>query len=356
MLGIPKRTPEEDNLAKMTAFEAGEDLSIGRKKKNFVEEESLDLSTDESVLPKVRVRHPRIVGGDGKKTAVEDEDESVFAFKGKNLFNMPEAEESESSDSLINMFGMDEEEQEDAVKAEEAPLMQLFNQSDSTKNVEEDEAQDSLVAGQDSMLNQKETASEQPIVPRETQENKGEFIEELPSIEELTPVREDAAIPDSKSTATHNTSVSDKVIRSVQNFLKLNSGLSTDDVEIRYTSDDIEQVELLKDGGILLPNKRVYFGPIEEAWDELSEVRVPRGKELELELGVSFILPDNFALEFLSTDLMRDKHGLELADGKVLLTRQEAFLPVVLKLRSVSDVSYVSKFGKIVQCRLKQLD
>lgn len=324
MLRIAKNKVKEETLSKMAVFDD--------------EEGAL---TEERERPKVRVRHPRIVTNAERETeAVREEEEDVFSFKGRNLFSLPEVDEA-VDDDMIDFF---EERGEVAEPLLGGSNERELHPSDSVSELPSSTAQEQRL---------EESALGQGIPPASSlAENSPveslELVEELPDVS--SPVIEVPAVKKEYYDIRAN------VIKSIETFQKLNTGLCVTDVEISYNADDVSKIELLRDGSILLPNQRVYFGPIAEDWDSLFEVRVPRGKECELELGVHFALPDNYAIEFSGNDLMRDKHGLELADGKVLLTRQEALLPIVIRLRSISDVSYIAKYSKIIQCKLKQLD
>lgn len=304
----------------------------------------------ELLTPKVRVRHARVV----EKTEEELKPEPLI-FNGSNLFDVPkvETEEEEKPSTVFSFFAEpdDEPEEEPVQETTEVLKERLVPEQESREEPEKEQLVPPPVEEQ---IASEEQKSEPEVFVFETGTQEPEPEEEGPKPEELVSrVPEKGAV---STTRRVSFSVLEKVRRSVGNFTKMNNGVTSDDVEIRYAEDELEPVDVLKDGTLLLPNRRVYLGPMVQPWDSMSEVRIPRGQEVELDVGVSFLLPENYALEVYGADSMCDKHGLVLSDGKVLMSRQEAYFPIVLKVKAISDVSYISKLGKVVQCRLVPLE
>ena len=148
----------------------------------------------------------------------------------------------------------------------------------------------------------------------------------------------------------------DSLLRKVQNIIAVynsrNSGVVSEDIQIRYYHDNMNEVQTTEDGRLVFPNQRVYYRGFTEEWDRVNEVRVPKGAEFEVDLGIGVFLPDGYELELAGVRELRTKYELELIDGVVHLSRQNAMFPIVVQLRAVGDMAYVQKHKSLIQARL----
>lgn len=148
----------------------------------------------------------------------------------------------------------------------------------------------------------------------------------------------------------------DSLLRKVQNTIAVynsrNSGVTSEDIQVRYYHDDMNEVLTTEDGRLIFPNQRIYYRGFTEEWDRVNEVRVPNGAEFEVDLGIGIFLPDGYELELAGVRELRTKYELELIDGVIHLSRQNAMFPIVVQMRAIGDMAYVQKHKSLIQARL----
>ncbi len=192
------------------------------------------------------------------------------------------------------------------------------------------------------------------IEPEEIAVPKQAVVEEVS--EETAKRRSDAQKSLDRILAGGDRTRRDSLLRRVQNVIAIynsrNSGVASEDIQVRYYHDNMSEVLTTEDGRLILPNQRIYYRGFTEEWDRVNEVRVPNGAEFELDLGIGIFLPDGYELELAGVRELRTKYELELVDGVVHLSRQNAMFSIVVPMRAVGDMSYIQKHKSLIQARL----
>ena len=192
------------------------------------------------------------------------------------------------------------------------------------------------------------------IEPEEIAVPKQAVVEEVS--EETAKRRSDAQKSLDRILAGGDRTRRDSLLRRVQNVIAIynsrNSGVASEDIQVRYYHDNMSEVLTTEDGRLILPNQRIYYRGFTEEWDSVNEVRVPNGAEFELDLGIGIFLPDGYELELAGVRELRTKYELELVDGVVHLSRQNAMFSIVVPMRAVGDMSYIQKHKSLIQARL----
>lgn len=152
-----------------------------------------------------------------------------------------------------------------------------------------------------------------------------------------------------------SSSVFNRLSNAISDYNDKNTGIFSDDVSVRYEDDNSIAVKITSDGRMCLPNRRLFKEGHVVPWDFVNEIRIQKGMEVELDLGVSFLLPNHYALEIFGISDMRNKYGVELVNGVQRLNRQTAMQPITLVLRALDDLAYVQHYQSIVQARLVQV-
>ena len=260
------------------------------------------------------------------------------------------------------------------VQEQEAPMSFSFGQitkdedEDYTKPVKESAEQTAVESvGEESVVESIEEpvveSTETPVAepvetpvvePEETSVPERVAVEEVS--EETAKRRSDAQKSLDRILAGGDRTRRDSLLRKVQNTIAIynsrNSGVTSEDIQVRYYHDNMNEVLTTEDGRLILPNQRIYYRGFTEEWDRVNEVRVPNGAEFELDLGIGIFLPDGYELELAGVRELRTKYELELVDGVVHLSRQNAMFSIVVPMRAVGDMSYIQKHKSLIQARL----
>lgn len=217
------------------------DKGIAHTKRGKQGTESVD---EMQAVPKVKVRHPRVI--QSEETQPDEVEDTSFIFNGKNLFGIPtdDAEDGELESEPINFFESEESEEK------ELPEPAMLAGNDGKKETENSSELQSFEFAEDDVP----AVSEEPAdfaqdnyVGDEAGAGK-EFLGDEPVTQQQAGSREESKPEQQK----HRTDVITHLANSVSKFKKLNSGLASEEVEIRYQEDGLTQVEVLKDGAIIV--------------------------------------------------------------------------------------------------------
>lgn len=134
----------------------------------------------------------------------------------------------------------------------------------------------------------------------------------------------------------------------IDEYRNSDSGVFADTAKLRYCDGVSEAV--IEDGELHLPIRKVYVGGKEVPFNSVGEVRIPPTTEIELDLGVSMVLPDGINLELSEISGVETKFGLSLK-SKCILNRQDALFPIVVVMRPVDEVAYVNRYRSLIKAR-----
>lgn len=300
----------------------------GKKKDNHTE--SIETVMEEPIETTERRRVRRRVNT--RTTVQEQESPMSFSFGQMTKDEDEDDTESvkESAESIVSESAVKGPAEESAEEPVEEPAVKLTETS-ITKSVETPMAE-----------------------PEETSAPVQAVVEEVS--EETAKRRSDAQKSLDRILAGGDRTRRDSLLRRVQNTIAIynsrNSGVASEDIQVRYYHDNMSEVLTTEDGRLILPNQRIYYRGFTEEWDRVNEVRVPNGAEFELDLGIGIFLPDGYELELAGVRELRTKYELELVDGVVHLSRQNAMFSIVVPMRAVGDMSYIQKHKSLIQARL----
>lgn len=300
----------------------------GKKKDNHTE--SVETVMEEPIETTERRRVRRRVNT--RTTAQEQESPMGFSF-GQMTEDEDEDDTEpvkESAESIVSESAVKEPAEESVEEPVEEPVVKLTETS-ITESVETPMAEPEEIA-----------------VPEQA------VVEEVS--EEIAKRRSDAQKSLDRILAGGDRTRRDSLLRRVQNVIAIynsrNSGVASEDIQVRYYHDNMSEVLTTEDGRLILPNQRIYYRGFTEEWDRVNEVRIPNGAEFELDLGIGIFLPDGYELELAGVRELRTKYELELVDGVVHLSRQNAMFSIVVPMRAVGDMSYIQKHKSLIQARL----
>lgn len=300
----------------------------GKKKDNHTE--SIETAMEEPIETTERRRVRRRVNT--RTTVQEQESPMGFSFGQMTKDEDEDDTESvkESAESIVPKSAVKEPVEESVEEPVEEPAVKLTETS-ITESVETPMAE-----------------------PEEAPAPEQAVVEEVS--EETAKRRSDAQKSLNRILAGGDRTRRDSLLRRVQNVIAIynsrNSGVASEDIQVRYYHDNMSEVLTTEDGRLILPNQRIYYRGFTEEWDRVNEVRVPNGAEFELDLGIGIFLPDGYELELAGVRELRTKYELELVDGVVHLSRQNAMFSIVVPMRAVGDMSYIQKHKSLIQARL----
>lgn len=300
----------------------------GKKKDNHTE--SIETAMEEPIETTERRRVRRRVN---TRTTVQEQ-ESPMGFSFGQMTKDEDEDDTEhvkeSAESIVSESVVKEPMEESVEEPVEEPAVKLTETS-ITESIETPMAEPEKIA-----------------VPEQA------VVEEVS--EEIAKRRSDAQKSLDRILAGGDRTRRDSLLRRVQNVIAIynsrNSGVASEDIQVRYYHDNMGEVLTTEDGRLILPNQRIYYRGFTEEWDRVNEVRVPNGAEFELDLGIGIFLPDGYELELAGVRELRTKYELELVDGVVHLSRQNAMFSIVVPMRAVGDMSYIQKHKSLIQARL----
>ncbi|MEY8334665.1 hypothetical protein AALB53_16395 [Lachnospiraceae bacterium 47-T17] len=169
-----------------------------------------------------------------------------------------------------------------------------------------------------------------------------------------------------KEVSSHRTEhdegiLGDTVLERLENAVntynsKVRSELSSTDVNIIFDDDKHKDIVIVDPTThkFLLPNGHVYVNGKQKAWNLVHEIRVQKYSKVELDFGISILLPAGFGLELKPVTECGTKFGLGVAEDKVLYNAQEAAEGISVTLYGCTDASYIAEYqqlfiGKVVK-------
>lgn len=111
--------------------------------------------------------------------------------------------------------------------------------------------------------------------------------------------------------------------------------------EIETVEDSVQVVKTEK--GLLFSNYRVFVDGVQQLWDTMFEVKLPKGSQVEVATGVCLKVPQGVQAELCGIAELEEKHALRFLGGS---TGGE-----VVAFFQADEGAYVSKIGRIVQCQ-----
>lgn len=315
--------------------------------------------------PKKRRRH--VIETQCESEPEEKESESVRP-KVKRQRKRTIAQDTKSA----NFFGIDTEE-EDVTPVESAISKAKFSfgigddddDEEDAQAVEEETVANAVMPDEEpTVVSEEETVADEAAVESATTEEKMEVnpntkwgidtAPEMVSDEESVVVeseKEKPLEPMKMQGKLDGLPVIKKIQRAISLYSSKNGGACANDIVIRYSTDSLPQATVTDGGTLALPNCRVFSAGRIVEWDQINELRVPKGETVELDLGVSILLPDFYELELVSVHNLRAKYGL-MMQQPVNVSRQDAMFPLTVTLKAVEDLAYIQKFQSIIQARV----
>lgn len=141
-----------------------------------------------------------------------------------------------------------------------------------------------------------------------------------------------------------------KLCRVIEHFNASDTNVYSEAISVKYSGDGIADVTV-KNHSLILPLDKVYLGGRAKEWNRVDEVNIPMDSEVEIDLGISVIMPDNVVLEINGVPELTSKFGLALKEP-IRLRRQEAIFPIVVKAVAVDDLAYVQKHQSLFRAQI----
>lgn len=169
---------------------------------------------------------------------------------------------------------------------------------------------------------------------------------------------ESESIAESKATARSGERVFDFLQRTVNDYVTSLKPIGDDDASVLFDSDVEQNLQALQDGSgrFYLPNVNVYKCGIREEWNSVHEIRVSKGAIVELDFGMSILVPNGFAVELRETPECREKYGLSVVGSALMLTPEAAARGVSVRLQGCSDMAYLAEYRPIFTARIIESD
>ena len=271
-----------------------------------------------------------------------------------------------------NFFGIDTEE-EDATPVESAISKAKFSfgigddddEEEDAQAVEDETVDNAVMLDEEpTVVSEEEMVADEAVVESTTTEEKMETNPNtkwgIDTAPEIVSDEEQVVVESEKEKPLEPMKMQGKldglpVIKKIQRAISLynskNGGACANDIVIRYSTDSLPQATVTDGGTLALPNCRVFSAGRVVEWDQINELRVPKGETVELDLGVSILLPDFYELELVSVHNLRAKYGL-MMQQPVSVSRQDAMFPLTVTLKAVEDLAYIQKFQSIIQARV----
>lgn len=289
------------------------------------------------------------------ETVMEEPIETTERRRVRRRVNTRTTAQEQESPMGFSFGQMTEDEDEDDTEPVKESAESIVSESEVKEPAEEsveEPVEESVVKLTETSITE---SVETPMAePEETSAPAQAVVEEVS--EETAKRRSDAQKSLDRILAGGDRTRRDSLLRRVQNVIAIynsrNSGVASEDIQVRYYHDNMSEVLTTEDGRLILPNQRIYYRGFTEEWDRVNEVRVPNGAEFELDLGIGIFLPDGYELELAGVRELRTKYELELVDGVVHLSRQNAMFSIVVPMRAVGDMSYIQKHKSLIQARL----
>lgn len=131
---------------------------------------------------------------------------------------------------------------------------------------------------------------------------------------------------------------------------------SKTDEEVSVVFDDDNHQELVFDteepNKFFLPNAWVYAQDKQQMWNTVCEVRIPRGKIVEIDFGLSIQLPEGCGLELQMVPGCSEKYGLRWVNGKPYYSAKEAAEGITVEVQGCTDTSYVAEYKHLFTGRV----
>lgn len=141
-----------------------------------------------------------------------------------------------------------------------------------------------------------------------------------------------------------------KLDRAVKKYVNPQNGFECETISLRYASG-VSEVKV-DNGWIYFPIKQVFVNGRKSNFNNVHEVRLKRNDRVELDLGVSAVIPRGYALEFRNVENAKTKFGIEVPDGTVIRA-QDALYSMVVPVNPIDDLAYVCQNRSIVRATLK---
>ena len=138
----------------------------------------------------------------------------------------------------------------------------------------------------------------------------------------------------------------------VENYNKGDCNYESENISIRYAAG-VREIKV-EDGWMYFPIRRVYVNGSAVKFDTVDEVRLKSGDKIELDLGVSIVIPKGYILEFKNVENAKTKFGIEIPEGTVVRA-PDAIFNIVVPVIPIDDLAYVCKNRSIVRATLKAI-
>lgn len=234
-------------------------------------------------------------------------------------------EAKEEDTQKKNIFGFLQENSEQIVVEKEKPAVH--------EEDDEDEFDFSFLTQKREELKDEEVAGEYSETPEASKK----------------PEREaESKVTDAVQETIGSLSLLDRIHREITTYNERNTGVFLDTADFKYC-DGVAKAAI-KDDAMLLPIRKVYLNGMAVDFDRVGEVRIPEGVDVELDLGVSVVMPDNVELALSTAPEVERKFGVTVR-SKTVLRRQDALFPIVVKMRVLDTIAYISKYHGVIEAR-----
>lgn len=121
--------------------------------------------------------------------------------------------------------------------------------------------------------------------------------------------------------------------------------------ELLYKDRQVPRV-VTESGRLKLASYRVYVNGVEQDWDRLYEIKVPKGSRIDVETGVGIVLPKYATLVVEIAESTLAKFSLKQeVNSKKQYSACEALDPIVVSFIA-EEGAYLSKIGRVVECQV----
>lgn len=324
MIGLKKKMTEE----------LKEEIALDNSKKDVEDVESKSTAAPQ----RTRKRVSALAMQNDKKVAEKTKsDKTVFKFNDDDKVRVRVDEEKQTvnlqAKRTINYLIASEDEEEDVVSVDRF-------RSFSTSR----ESQKDVLSGMQQP--EKVHAAEELTAKEETQ------IEDVPV--DIDDSADTIEVPVEKTDGIKKSKESQDIIskldRAVKKYVDPQNGFKCETISLRYASG-VNEVKV-DNGWIYFPIKQVFVNGRKSNFNNVHEVRLKRNDRVELDLGVSAIIPRGYVLEFRNVENAKTKFGIEVPDGTVIRA-QDALYSMVVPVNPIDDLAYVCQNRSIVRATLK---
>ena len=190
----------------------------------------------------------------------------------------------------------------------------------------------------------------------------GEVEAETESLDEDSPESAEAEIAEAEGAETESVvtpwidtrkgmDVLQRLSEDTTEYQSRSAECDNDFCELLYRDKKVPKA-VTESGKLKLASYRVYVNGVEQDWDRLYEIKVPKGSRIDVETGVGVVLPKSATLVVEVADSTLAKFSLKQdSTSKKQYSSCEALDPIIASFIA-EEGAYLSKIGRVVECQV----